>query len=200
MLHIWKDTKKLCNPTAGYTAPDGSSHHKVPADLYEEIQEDPRPDGFSDEFYSRHEDWNTTQRPYITYEPKPLAGIKDSVLAKLKAIRQQTLDGFVKSAGVAAIYDENLLAAQRYQVADTTPMRNGQTPEQYLAAMATNMGITLASFVSYIVAENAAAAQRAAAVERVYLDYAYTKLPTATFDQVKTMMAEYQAAIAAALS
>ena len=51
-----------------------------------------------------------------------------------------------------------------------------------------------------ILAENAAAAQKAAAVEQVYLDYAYKRLQEATFDGAKTLLSEYQAAIAVALA
>lgn len=73
-MHIWNDTKKLCNPNARYTNAEGTGYDKVPADLYTEIPEDQPPtppEGFSvDEAFWRRENWETTQRPYITWEPK----------------------------------------------------------------------------------------------------------------------------------
>lgn len=132
-------------------------------------------------------------------EPKAVAMLTEGVLGQIKAGRQAALDSFAKSSGISAIYSENLLAAQRYTVGDATPMRGGETPTQYLTAMAEKMGFSVASFAAYILSENGLAARKAAAVEHVYLDFAYVRLPAATFEGIQTIVAEYQTSLDEAL-
>jgi len=132
--------------------------------------------------------------------PIDLATLKASALERIKTTRQNTLDQFTKSAGVAAVYDENLLAAQRFTATDVTPMRGGQTPEQYLLAMGSKLGMTAPQFAAYVITENSLAARKAAAVEAVYLAFAYGRLVASTFESIQTLDSEYQAAIQEALA
>lgn len=127
--------------------------------------------------------------------PKPLPELKETALAQIKQIRQTALDQFVRSAGVSQIYAENLEASKRYLDSDPTLMRDGRTPEQYLAAMSSKIGMDVATFVAYIMSENEAAAQKCAAIEEAYLEHAYLKMETITFEGIQTLVLDFQAAL-----
>ena len=138
---------------------------------------------------------------YAEAPPVPtLAQRRAEALVRIKAQRQQALDSLVRSAGVAEIYAENLLAAQRYAASDTSPMRSGQTPTQYLTAMAGRMGLSVGDFAAYVLQENGSAARKAVAVEEAYLDFAYSRLPVTAEAGLDSLLADCAAAIAAALA
>lgn len=132
-------------------------------------------------------------------EPRDMDGLVKSALETIKQARQAALDDFAKSAGISAVYDENLLAAQRFTVGDGSPMRDGQTPTAYLSGMGAMLGMTPEQFAAYIISENGLAAQAAVAIEKVYLEFAYQRLPAATFESLQTLIAELYAVLAAAI-
>lgn len=103
-------------------------------------------------------------------------------VAEAKALRRACLDSHAKSAGVSAVYAENLTAAQAQQAGAgaTTAMRNGQTATAYLETLGAPLGMDATVFAAYIVGENASAAIKAAEVEAEYMRLAYAYLPTAT--------------------
>jgi len=144
-----------------------------------------------DRFYWVHDNGDGT----FNNEPKSLDMLRPWAIAEVKNQRQIALDAFPKSSGVAEIYAENIAAAQAHQAGagDTITMRDGSTAAEYLAAMASGMGIPVDQFVEYVLAENAAAALKAREVEAEYVRLVYSFIPSCTFDQVKTVVAEYQA-------
>lgn len=146
---------------------------------------DPVTQRMDDRFY-----WNGDPN-----QPKSLDDLRPMVLVQIKQSRQAALDTFTKSSGISAVYSENLLAAQRFQAADTTVMRDGRSPEQYLAAMGSKIGMDVATFVAYIMSENEAAAQKCAAIEEAYLEHAYLKMETITFEGIQTLVLDFQAAL-----
>lgn len=121
-------------------------------------------------------------------------------LEQIKAVRQKTLDLFVRSPGVKAVYEENLKAAQRFTANDTAVMLNGQTPTQYLTDLGLRISMNASDFANHILAENSAAALAAVEVEKTYLQYAYQILPATAYEDIPTLLADYAADMAAALA
>jgi len=142
-------------------------------------------------FYWVHDNGDGT----FNNEPKSLDMLRPWAIGEVKRQRQIALDAFPKSSGVAEIYAENIAAAQAHRDGggDTIIMRDGSTAAEYLAAMASGMGVPVDQFVEYVLAENAVAALKAREVEAEYVRLVYSFIPSCTFDQVKTVVAEYQA-------
>lgn len=130
----------------------------------------------------------------FTAVPKDLDDLRLAAIGAVKQQRQAALDTFPRSAGVAEIYAENVAAAQALMngTAPSMIMRNGLTAQDYLAKMASGMGITPEQFAAYVLAENSQAATRAAEIEREYVRLAYTFIPACTFEEVQSVSADYR--------
>lgn len=197
-------------PTAGYgIAEDGAIHHgglpegvdglNYPAGTGPLFTPEGRAElGITDEPDAPRADerfyWNGDVNT-----PRDLADLRKSAVAEVKRMRQSALDTFPKSAGVAEVYAENLRAAQAVAAGNggTTTMRDGSTAAAYLATMAAGMGITVAQFSAYVIAENTAAAVKAREIEAEYIRVAYTYIPACTFEQVQTVAQEFSTFCAA---
>lgn len=162
------------------------------ADLRAELGIVERPDQVrpDDRFYFVHDGADGA----FTSAPKGLDVLRPWAIAEIKRQRQGALDGFSKSAGVSAIYAENVAAAFAVNsgAGDTTVIRTGDTARQYIDAMAAGMGVTPGQFIDYVLAENATAAKLAAEIEQEYVRLVYSFIPACTFDQVKTVVSDYQ--------
>lgn len=100
---MWIDkSNKLFNPAAKHVI-DGVPYHgnvlafpAVVAKLgLQEIAEDPKPEGYTDELFTRYEDWNATQRPYIVYTPRGVEQARQVLRARVKQLRnQKETEGF----------------------------------------------------------------------------------------------------------
>lgn len=148
----------------------------------------PRPD---DRFY-----WVHGQRPDGTWnaEPKDLDDLRKQAIDQVKQQRQVALDTFPKSSGVSEVYAENLKAAQAVKDGSggTVLMRDGSTAEAFLGHMAVGMGIPVAAFADYVLAQNTDAATKAREIEAEYVRLAYSYIPKCTFDQMQTVVSDYQ--------
>lgn len=130
----------------------------------------------------------------FTSDPKDMDGLRAEAISAVKQQRQAALDTFPRSAGVAEIYAENVAAAQALQSGAglTTTMRNGLTAQAYITQMASGMGLPPEQFAAYVIAENAQAATKAAEIEREYVRLAYTFIPSCSFEEVQSVLAEYR--------
>ena len=88
-MFIWKDTRKRCNPHAPYTAPDGTQHVNVPAELYSEIADPAAPNDFSDDLYYRTEQ---DDAPYVVWTRKSDEQIQAARWTKIKQKRDELTD------------------------------------------------------------------------------------------------------------
>lgn len=131
----------------------------------------------------------------FTNQPKSLDILRPWAVAEVKRQRQIALDAFPKSSGVAEIYAENIAAAlaHRNGTGAVIIMRDGSTAADYLAAMASGMGASVEQFVEFVLAENVGAAIKAREVEAEYVRLVYSLIPNCTFDQVRTVVTDYQA-------
>lgn len=127
--------------------------------------------------------------------PKDLADLRQAAIVLVKQQRQAALDTFPKSSGVSEVYAENLKAAQAIKAGSgaVTLMRDGTTSEEFLSHMAVGMGVTVDQFAAYVVAQNSAAATKAREIEAEYVRLTYSYIPACDFDQVQTVVTEYQA-------
>lgn len=66
-IFILISTGKMVNPTAPAEI-DGIRHPSlIGSPLVQEIEEDPAPEGYDPDMHCRTENWEATERPYITY-------------------------------------------------------------------------------------------------------------------------------------
>ena len=106
-MFIDKETGKLVNIHAPYKGRSRLDSPELRAAVgVIEIDDDPAPEGYSDDTYFRTEDWNATQRPYIIYTRKSDEQINEVANNKVKAqiaaleasqhraIREATLTGY----------------------------------------------------------------------------------------------------------
>lgn len=99
-----------------------------------------------------------------------LVELKNTLTAEVTLLRQNTLDKFQRSSpGVARVYMENLLAAQRYISGKPDAMSNGMSPTDYLTGLGQPLGFHAAQFADYIMTQNHLLGMAAYAVEQGYL-------------------------------
>ncbi|GAB2182688.1 hypothetical protein DLREEDagrD3_29110 [Denitratisoma sp. agr-D3] len=202
-------------PTLGYGIADDEARTIYPAGLPEGVEgihypagtgplftEDGRAElGITEEADPAYPDdryyWVHGLLPDGTWDaaPKDLAGLRQVAIAQVKQQRQAALDTFPKSSGVGEVYAENLKAAQAHLAGNggTVIMRDGSTAEAYLGHMAMGMGLSVAAFADYVLAENAAAATKAREIEAEYVRLVYSFIPACTFEQVQTVVDGFRA-------
>lgn len=97
-MYIWKHNQRRCNPFATYVDDNGTTHSKVPVDLYEEVAEPTPPEDYDPDHYYRTEQDDT---PYVTYSRKSDMQIAEFEIEKLKgqirALEAAESDGMQKT-------------------------------------------------------------------------------------------------------
>ena len=103
-----------------------------------------------------------------------LAIVKEQSLIEVKDIRRQGLDKAAISAGIYAIYQTNYDAAVDYlNGSPDSIMKNGMTPEAYLAGFGAKLNMTATQFANYIIAENLRVGPALYDIEKRYLALTY---------------------------
>lgn len=101
---------------------------------------------------------------------KPFPEVAAYINGRLDQSRRDTLDKFQKrSVGVSRVYAENLRVAELLIAGNNAVLPTGVTPEQYLTALGTPIGMNAAQFAAYILAENQRLTPSALEVEKRYL-------------------------------
>jgi hypothetical protein len=155
------------------------------------VEQQERPD---DRFYFVTDNGDGT----FSSQERDIADLKAAALAQVKEIRRQTLDRFVRSAGVQAVYDQNLTAAKAFKASDIAfRTRDGRTAEDYLVTVGAATGMSAAQFADFIIAENTLGAQRCVEVESEYIRVGYEVIANATFESIQTVVSDYTAFCAA---
>lgn len=106
--------------------------------------------------------------------------------AKIKAIRETSLEKFPKNSGVDNVYNLNFQAATLGAGDITTVLRNGKSPFEHLGFFGAKIGKTAAQFAAYVIQENLLAGQKMTEIEGGYLDAYYA--PNIT----EQMVTDYQ--------
>lgn len=155
------------------------------------VEQEERPD---DRFYFVADNGDGT----FSKQEKDIADLKAAALSQIKEIRRQTLDRFVRSAGVQAVYDQNLAAAKAFTASDIAfRTRDGRTAEDYLVTIGAATGMSAEQFADFVIAENTLAAQRCVEVESEYVRVGYDVIANATFESIQTAVSDYQSFCAA---
>jgi hypothetical protein len=109
-MTIWIDqaTNLRVNINAPYKGRSRLDTAEIRAELgVIEIQADEPPQEAKDnpDYYTRGEDWETTQRPYITYTRKSDEQIAQVMVAKAKVQRQATVDVIIVTTASGKAFD-----------------------------------------------------------------------------------------------
>ena len=93
MIYIDEETGRMVNiyaPFKGRSRLDSAEIRAAVGVI--EIDDDPAPEGHSDDTYYRTEDWHATQRPYIIYTRKSDEQIAEVKLQRAKAERTAAVE------------------------------------------------------------------------------------------------------------
>ena len=127
-----------------------------------------------------------------------LEQLSSKLVEEIIILRQTTLDKFTRnSSGVSRVYQENLVAANRYKSGSILPMANGMTPTEYLTGLGAPLGFHADQFANYILYENNRLGLIAYDVEKGYLDGKALFMSSQDGNAMITFMNDYKAKCAA---
>lgn len=102
MATIWKATKLRCNPFAQYTDANGTTHVKVPAELYEEVADPLPPEDYNpDHYFVTEQD----DAPYVVWTRKSDEQIAEIELAKAKQARTEAVEKITVTTQAGNTFD-----------------------------------------------------------------------------------------------
>lgn len=103
-MYIWKSNQRRCNPFTQYVDADGTTHAKVPAELYTEIA-DPLP---PEEVISNPEYYFITEQddaPYVVWTRKSDEQIAEITLQKAKQARAAAIEKITVTTAAGNTFD-----------------------------------------------------------------------------------------------